>query len=370
MIGDGPFVGTLPLRFPQFDHLHLYEGLHGRTLNISFSNVKPFTLGEFRRALPRDLSLDWTDPDGSEELRRLIAKRHGVPADHVLVTVGATEANFLVNAALVGPGDRVVVDSPTYSPLRDCPRGFGATIVSVERGWRDGWPLDLDRLGRALRRRTRLLVLANLNNPTSAATPRDELREIADLSSERGTTVLVDETFREAAFEEAPPTAARLGAHMISISTVTKFYGLGALRVGWIVAEPELLRRLRGVKDYTTVGGSLLGQTLATWALRRHGFFARRARTILDRNREQAREALEGIPGLEGEVPSIGTVMFPRARVPVDKLSGLLLRRYGTVIAPGRFFGMKDHFRIGLGGDPADLGRGLKHLARAVSELT
>ncbi|HYY48367.1 MAG TPA: pyridoxal phosphate-dependent aminotransferase [Thermoplasmata archaeon] len=357
------------MAFPPFEHLRFYEGVHDVRLNISFSNIKAFTLGEFHRALPKDLDLNWTDERGSPELRGLIARRHGVGADHVLVTTGATEANFLVNAALVGRGDRVVVDSPIYSPLRDCALGFGGRVIPVPRDCRDGWTLDMDRLRKAAGRRAKLLVFANLNNPTSAPIGRSEIREFADIAEECDGYVLVDETFRELAFSQPPPSVAAFGSRMIAISTVTKVGGLGALRVGWIVASPRLLEEFKGVKDYTTICGSSVSEVLATWALKRWDFFRRRARTILDRNRRTVREALERMPALHGDVPTGGTVMFPHSDVPVSRLAKRLLAAYKTVIAEGRFFGLEDHFRIGLGGDTGELRRGLRSLGHALRDL-
>ncbi|MGQ0798121.1 MAG: pyridoxal phosphate-dependent aminotransferase [Methanobacteriota archaeon] len=356
------------MEFPPFEHLHLYEDLRGAFLNVSYSNVTPYTLREFRRTLPGDLGLDWTDPEGVPELRRTIARRHGVSEDRVLVTSGATEAYFLVNAALLRGGDRVVVDAPIYSPLRDSPRGFGAEVVCVPRDCRDGWTLEPDAWDDASRPRARAFVLANLNNPTSSVLERPELRELADLASERGAYVVVDETFREMA-RDPPPSVTTFGPHGIALSTVTKLYGLGALRVGWVVAHPDVLRRLRSIKDYTTVGGSSLAQILASWAIRRHGAFARRARGIVDRNRRLVAERLDRMPALHGEVPASGTVFFPHSDVPVERLATRLLRTYRTVIAPGRLFGTDDHFRIGLGGDTEELRRGLDNLRRALADL-
>jgi aspartate/methionine/tyrosine aminotransferase len=355
--------------FPPFEHLRFYEGVHDVRLNISYSNVKGFTLGEFHRSLPPGLDLNWTDERGSPELRKLIARQSRVGADRVLVTTGATEANFLANAALVRPRDRVVVDSPIYSPLRDCASGLGANVISVTRECGDGWSLDLDRFRKATGRRAKMLAFANLNNPTSAMVRRNELRELADLAEECDGYVLVDETFRELAFGQAPPSVTEFGPRMIALSTVTKVGGLGALRVGWIVADPGLLARFKEVKDYTTICGSSVSQVLAEWALQRWGFFRRRAKRILDRNRKIAKEKLAQMPSLSGEVPPFGTVMFPHSDVNVAKLSRRLLRKYKTVIAEGRFFGINDHFRLGLGGDPTELRRGLGNLRRALREL-
>src|SRR5256712_1190180 len=356
-----------PLRrmdFPPFEHLLYYEKVHVARLNISFSNIREFHLDGFRRKLPKDLDLNWPFRNGTPELRRLIANRHRTSPKRVLVTTGATEANFLVNASLVHPRERVLVDVPIYSPLRDVPRGVGAKVVEIPRNCEDGWRLDLDRWRKTAGRRASLLVFANLNNPTSPALPRSDLRELADIAEECDGRVLVDETFRELAFQDKPPSAAEFGPRMIALSTVTKVCGLGTLRVGWIVGAPDLLDRFAGTKDYTTGGGSVLSQTIATWALGRWDFFLRRAKRILDVNRKLAAEALRGMPALPGGVPSPGTALFPPSTVDVARLASRLLKRSGDVLAESRFFGVPDHFRLGLGGETQDLKRGLANLRR------
>ena len=357
------------MEFPPFEHLHYYERLRGRYTNISFSDMKAFPLREFRRAFPMDIDTVWVDLRGMPDLRALIAKRHGVSPDRVLVTNGATEANFLANGALVKPGDRVIVDAPMYSPLRNCPAGFGAKVVPVVRDCENGWTLDLERLRKAMRSRPTLLVFANLGNPTAMAISRRELAEVADFAAEHDAHVLVDETFRELGFSKSPPSVARLGPHMIAISTITKVCGLGALRVGWIAADLEFIEKAKAVKDYTTAATSVPSQVLATWALKRYDFFVRRAKKITDRNRAVVREAMEKMPALEGRVPDIGNLFFPHCAVNVTRLERRLLGRYRTVIAPGRFFGVADHFRIGLGWDSSALRRGLGNLRNALREL-
>ena len=362
------------MKFPPFDHLRFYDDLPpSRFLNISYSDMTPFTLKEFRGFVPADSQLKWWDAAGMPALRSKIARVHRVPRTNVMVTTGATEANFMVNAALVSPGDRVIADAPMYSPLRDCPRGFGADVVEIARDCRDGWALDIDRIRKAANRRTRLVVLCNLNNPTSARITKGELMELLDLAGEHDAHLLVDETFRDLAFTHPPPSVASLGPRGIAMSTVSKMYGLGLLKVGWIVAHPAVLDRVRGIRDYTTGNAPPLAQTFANWALARHDAFVGRAREIVGRNRAILREAIERTPALRGDVPDIGNVVFPHSAVNVTKLEGLLLRKYRTVIAHGRFFsahGFRDHFRLGLGGKTPEFRRGVANLRRAIAELT
>jgi aspartate/methionine/tyrosine aminotransferase len=362
------------VKFPPFEHLHFYDDLHGpRFLNISYSDITPFTIQEFGGYLPTKLDLTWGEVAGMPSLRRRVAALHGVPRENVLITTGATEANFVVNAALVGPGERVIADSPMYSPLRDCPRGFGANVIEVPRDCRDGWAFDVDRFRKAANRRTRLLVVCNLNNPTSARIGKGELRELLDLAGEIDAHLLVDETFRDLAFSDPPPSVASLGPRGIAMSTVSKMYGLGMLKVGWIVARPEVLRRVLRVRDYTTGNAPPLAQAFADWAVKRHDFFVRRARTIVERNRALLQETLDRTPAFHADLPEIGNVVFPHSDVNVTKLERLLIRKYRTVIAHGRYFaarGFRDHFRLGLGGRTPIFRRGLANVRRAVAELT
>jgi len=306
-------------------------------------------------------------------LRTNLAKLHGVPSERVLITSGATEANFLVNAALTKPRSRVVVDAPMYSPLRDCPRGFTSDVVEVSRDPRNGWAPDIDRIRKAANRNTNLIVLANLNNPTSSMVSKGELREILDVAAEHDAFVLADETFREMAFGRPPPSIATLSPRGIAVSTVSKLYGLGVLRVGWLVASPAVVARIAGVKDYTTASASALSQVFANWAIERHQFFVDRARTIVEANRKILREELRGMHAIDLSVPDIGNVVFPRSTVNVAKLEQHLIKKYRTIIAHGRFFsarGFRNHFRLGLGGKTSEFRQGLVNLRRALADLT
>jgi len=356
------------VRFPEFEHLHLYERTHGARYDISRSDVLAYRFSEFRHAFP-DIGLDWNDPLGSAELRKKIGRAQGVPADHVLVTSGATEGNYLVNAALVDSGDRVLVDSPMYSPLRDVPKGCTRDVREVPRSCAEGWALRLDDWRRAAGPEARMLVFANLNNPTSSMLDRHSLRELADLASEIGGYLLIDETFRELAGERPPPSAATLGDHCVALSTVTKVYGLGALRLGWIAAHPDLLARFKAVKDYTTVAASGISDVVGRWALSRRASFLHRARRLIAANRKRLLESVDRIEGISGPWPSMGTVCFPHSRIDVGTLADRLLTKYETVIAHGRYFGLVDHFRIGLGRDPAEFSAGLDNLEKALREL-
>ena len=359
---------SLDMQFPDFGLLHWFEDTAEGYLHISHSEMLGFRFSEFGKPFP-DLDLGEATPRGALRLRSLIGAHHRSWPDNVLVCNGASEGNFLVQAALLAPGDDVLAEVPLYPPLADLPTAFGATVTRVPRLPREQWRLDLDALEKAITAKTKLVVLTNLNNPTAAPLADGDLRRLADLAEAHRFHVHVDETFRELGFDAAPPSAAQFGNRFIVTSTVTKVYGLGGLRLGWVVASPDVLERIKGVKDYTTVCPGRVSEELAAWALERKDAFLARAAAILEPNRRVVRAWLDRNPDVECVLPRFGNVCFPKLPVNVDALADRLRDRYKVVIAPGRFFGMEEHFRLGLGGKTAELEKGLASLEAAMRAM-
>ena len=356
------------MQFPDFGLLHWFEETADGYVHLSHSEMSGFRFSEFGKPLP-DLDLGEATSRGSLRLRSLIGAHHRAWPDNVLVCNGASEANFLVHAALLGAGDHVLVEVPQYPPLAEIPIGLGANVTRVPRLAGENWRLDLDVLEGSITAKTKLVVLTNLNNPTAAALEERDLRRLADLAEAHRFHVHVDETFRELGFDRAPPSAAHFGERFVVTSTVTKVYGLGGLRLGWVVATPDVLARIKAVKDYTSVCPSSVSEELAAWALERREKFLARATSILEPNRRVVKAWLERNPDVECVLPPLGNLCFPKLPVDVDALSTRLRDRYKVVIAPGRFFGMPEHFRLGLGGRTADLEKGLASLDNAMKSL-
>ena len=356
------------MEFPPFQLLHWFEDTADGFLHISRSEMLGFRFSEFGREMP-DLDLGEAFPRGSARLRSLIGAQHGAWPDAVLVCNGASEANFLVQAALLRPGDEAIAELPLYPPLRDCAIGLGADVKRVPRLPEEAWRLDLDALSKAITEKTRLVILTNLNNPTSGLLTERELRHLADLAEAHDFHVHIDETFRELAFDRAPPSAASFGERFVVTSTVTKAFGLGGLRLGWVVSSPDVIERMKGVKDYTSICPGRISEELAAWALERKDGFLGRAKRILADNRQVVRAWLEGNPSVQCVLPECGNMCFPKMEVSVDALAQRLKEEFKVVIAPGRYFGINDHFRLGFGGRRDELEKGLDRVAMAARSL-
>lgn len=339
-------------------------------VNLANSGVGPVTRDE----LPIEPDeLDWNGPSyyGWPPLLEALAEHVGVPVSRLCHAEGTSMANHLVLAALLAPGDELLLEDPSYELLADTARYLRAEVRRFPRPRAMGFQPDLDALRPALTPRTRVIALTDLHNPTSARLTPGLVSRIADLAAEVGARVLVDEVYLDAVFDPKVRTAHRSDERIITTGSLTKVYGLNGLRCGWVVADPALIERLWRLTDLFGVIPAHPAERLSLAALRQLPALRERARRRLDENRQYWNAFLAGRPDLEGEPLSYGTVAFPRLRTgQVEALCKLLRTRFETTVAPGWFFGMPDAFRVGLGSTPEVFREGLRRLGEALDQLT
>ena len=264
--------------------------------NLSESGVRPLT--------PRELIADATGCDGlldqplvysqsngTIELRQAIAEMYpGAGVDHIEVTNGGSEANFITIFNLIEPGDEVVMLVPNYMQTWGLSRAFGGTI----REWRlaedraaGRWRADIHELERLVSPRTKMIVICNPNNPTGARLTPADLDAIARVADQHGAWILSDEVYRGAEIDGIE-TASMWGRSPKAIVTsgLSKAYGLPGLRIGWIVGQPSLIASLWSYHDYVTIAPGALSDRLARIALKpeRRAQLFERTRQILRGN--------------------------------------------------------------------------------------
>ena len=164
--------------------------------NLASSSVSPYKLSWLPITID-DLEINGPNDDGYPLLLEAIAQRYGVPPECVLTTQGASLANHLVCAALLQPGDEVIVEKPTYEALLDLPLLFRAKVKRLLRRFPEGYRVDGDDLRRLLTEKTKLIFLTNLHNPSGALLSSEELGEIGGLAEKVGAKVAVDEIYLE-----------------------------------------------------------------------------------------------------------------------------------------------------------------------------
>ena len=337
--------------------------------NLATSGLANLKLEELQVSLS-DLEITGEAGYGYQPLIQALADRYRVDADCVVTAAGTSFANHLAMAALINPGDEILLESPAYEPLLALARYLGAEVKRFQRRFDDGFGISPAEIERNLSSRTRLIVITNFHNPSGVLTGDDTLKEVGELASKRNVRVLVDEVYLQMLFAEPPRTAFHLGNQFIVTSSLTKAFGLSGLRCGWILAERELAQRMWLLNDLFAATPVHTGERLSMVALEQLANIARRAQTRLDRNREMLNQFLDSRNDLEAIRPPLGSIMFPRVKQgTAERLCDLLREKYETSVVPGRFFEMPGHFRVGLGGDSENLTQGLERLGKALDEV-
>lgn len=314
-----------------------------------------------------DLELSGTGAYGFEPLQHAMAGRYGVDAASCVAAMGASMAVHLAMAAVLRPGDEVLIEHPTYEPLAATARYLGAEVRHFARRPEAGFAVDPAEVERGLTARTRLVVLTNLHNPSSARVDDATLAEVGALARRVGARVLVDEVYLDALFEPRPRTAFTLGDEFIAASSLTKVYGLNGLRCGWVFAEPELAERMWRLTELFNNIGVHVAERLSLAALENLEPVAARSRALLRANAAVLNDFLGSRDDLQAPEHIAGTVSFPRVvRGDAERVCEVARVRFDTAVVPGAFFGAPEHIRIGLGIDTDSFRAGLERLGDAL----
>jgi aspartate/methionine/tyrosine aminotransferase len=336
--------------------------------DLSSSDAPHVRMDSLPLSLP-DLELDGASYPRYLPLREAIAERYAVSAEQVVTADGTSMANFLAMATLLSPGDEVLIEHPAYELLLNAASFLGAKIKRFERNPADAFRLDPAMVERAMSNRTRLIVITNLHNPSSALASKDELRSIGKLAASVGARVLVDEVYLDSA---VPPqsSAVHLGLEFVCTSSLTKVYGLSGLRCGWILAEPELAERMWRLNDLFGVNQAHQAERLACIAFDHIGEVIGDTPELLAQNRERWNAFVDSRDDLDCMPAEHGITAFPRwAGGDAERLDALLRDKYDTGVVPGCWFEMPDRFRVGFGLPAADFAEALTRLGAALDEL-
>jgi hypothetical protein len=327
---------------------------------------------------------------GYGPLLERIARHTGAPVECIVTAEGTSMANHLALATLLAPGDEVLLEQPTYGLLLDVVHYLGARVKRIARTFENNFDIAPAEMERAITPATRLVVLTNLQNPTGALIPLETLRAIGEMAARVGAHVLVDEVYLEMLFEPSTWTsgssslrrdmlphvqyggsAFSLGETFIVTNSLTKTYGLSGLRCGWMLAAPELARRMWLLNDLFAATAAHPAERMSVVAFDQLARFRARSRALLTSNRALLDSFLDSRADLECFRPPAGTVVFPRlARGNPEAFFKLLREKYETSVVPGKFFELPQHFRVGIGGDTVNLRAGLERVGAALDQFT
>jgi aspartate/methionine/tyrosine aminotransferase len=315
------------------------------------------------------------DAYGYPPLIRAISQRYGFPEMGIVPVPGASCGIFIGVAAVAQPGDTIMVEQPVYDPIERVCDLLHLRKVTIDRAPACGFEPDFDQVTGNLRAGAKALVLTNLHNPSAQGLSPDRMGKLADRCAEYGALLIVDEVYLDSAHINlgAPLwTAANLAPNVIAFNSLTKVYGLGGLRAGWMLLNDELADRARSIMDLLSVVNAAPSAAIATRAFAVIDRLETAFRETYEQCQPVFRRWLESEPTLTS-YPSHGAVFecvkLPRG-ISADRLCALLRDEYDTQLTPGTFFGLPDHVRISLTLGPDDLSEALARVSEALRMLS
>ena len=322
-----------------------------------------------------DLLLAYGSHAGHEGLRQLIVKDTPLKKDDVLLTIGAAGALFIIATVLLEKGDEVVVVRPNYATNLETPRAIGATLKYIDLRFEEGFALDLDQVERAITPVTKYISVTYPHNPTGLCLTDGELRQLIALAERKGIRLLVDETYRDMVFGKPLPLAVEYSPHVISVSSLSKTYGLPGIRVGWIICrDPQLMETFLAAKEQIHICGPVLDEEIAYRYLQQKDRYLPPIRADIRQKFDIVKSWIQQQENFEWVQPGGGAVCLTRMRYPervdIPKFYDILLKKYGTYIGPGHWFDMPRHYmRLGYGWPSrTSLEEGLQALTKSLIE--
>ena len=347
--------------------------------NLSESGVHPFTIQELlglagANTLPLlDVRLGYSQSNGTDLLRQRIAAMYpGASPEHVLVTSGSSEANYVACWRLLAPGDQVAVMLPNYMQTHGLAQNFGALVRPFHLHQERGWEPVPEEVRAAIAPGTKLVVVTNPHNPTGHVLSEGSRILILERAREVGAWLLADEVYTGAEMNGVTtPSFWGNYERLIVVNGLSKAYALPGLRIGWIVSTPEFAAEAWSRHDYTTIGPSGASDHLACVALEAgaRAKILARTRRILAANYPVLDTWLKGFGDtFTWQAPQAGAICFARYRQRVSALELVekLRAEHGVLLVPGEHFGMPQYLRFGFGGELAELQQALAETERGL----
>ncbi|WP_395397795.1 pyridoxal phosphate-dependent aminotransferase [Novosphingobium sp. BL-8A] len=350
---------------------------HGGKIVSLFDSSVPEPRALLRETMVRAIAPELGDKvvtafgGGNRFVLDALSAKYTVPREQVLCTSGATASLALIYHTFAAPGDHVLIERPGFDLFADLAVDLGIEWEGLERQAPD-FSIDVDAIEAMIRPNTRLIVLSNLHNPSGMAIEHEKLDRLAQIAHRRGVVLVVDEVYADYASEaQRPVPAFRLSPAVVSISSLTKIFGLGNLRCGWLIADRAIVDAVREVSMRIDFGVSSLSHAMAAYVFEEYDRYEEYSHAIVGEARPIFEEWFERLMDeglIEGHLPDAGCIAFPRipAIVDTEVFSRWLLERSGVLVAPGGHFGAPQNIRIGFAHKPGVLRQGLAALEEGI----
>lgn len=343
-------------------------------MDLSESGIRPVTLREMQQMgldmdAIMDMPLGYSQSNGTIPLRETLTQQYpGATPDHIEVTNGTSEANYILALTLIRDGDEIAFQVPNYMQYWGLPKSLGAKVNPFRLRIDRDWEIDWDEFDRAVNERTRLVYISNPNNPTGSILSEAAMRRIVERCEKTGAYLIADEVYLGAEIHcERTRSFWGMSDRVIVTSGLSKAYGIPGARIGWMVGPPQIIEDCWSQHDYITIGPNKISDAIARVAVQPHNrekLYAR-ARAILQENLPIVREWSESFGGfLTFREPKAGalTLMRYNADTPSCDIAERIRANQSVLIVPGLQLGVEGFLRIWIGGRPEFLREGLRRV--------
>jgi len=309
---------------------------------------------------------------GSPELKKILANMYSVKEENVFIGGSASDTNDLVFDTLIRKGDKVLVESPVYPPLLESPKRraslVGAEVVSFKRKAKDGFQIGLEEICKRIDKRTKLIVLTNLHNPSAVKVEEETIQELGRIAKKYGSLIMVDEVYRRycPGLKSAYPTAK----NALVTDSMNKYFGAASLKQGWVIADKGLVKALYAVQGYRSVTNAPFSEETTAALLPHKEIFDKRIKKHYDENFKVFEDWLKTRGDIELVKPDGKFCCFPKLTnvKNTSEFADHLYDRYGTLVVPGEFYGLAGHVRICFGISKEVLEKALANIGKALDD--
>lgn len=326
----------------------------------------------------------YTSNFGKPPLREEVAcylsekKKINVTAENILITVGLAEAIFDIFAALLNPGDEVLVPDPVWMNYINVPKLFGAVPVTYSLFESRGYQPDIRQIESVITDRTKAIVLVSPHNPTGSMPDKKVVEDIAAVAKKHDLIVISDEIYERLTYGDKEHVSIASFPDMenrtFTLNGFSKAYSMTGWRIGYVAAPPEWIRTLNLIHQVNTTSAASFVQTAAISALRDEGDEVEKMRGEYLKRRDFAVSRINGIKGLSCRTPEGAFYIFVNiSGLGIDcvEFADRLLEEFGVATVPGTVFGNNGngYIRLSFASSMEELQRGLDILEKAAYQL-
>ncbi|MFG3442534.1 pyridoxal phosphate-dependent aminotransferase [Nonomuraea sp. NPDC047897] len=333
----------------------------------------------------------YTPAGGLPELKEAIAAKtlrdsgYRVEPSRVLVTNGGKQAVYEAFAALLDPGDEVLVVAPYWTTYPEAVKLAGGVQVDVVTDETTGYLATVEQLEAARTERTKVLLFVSPSNPTGAVHTREQTVEIGRWAAEHGLWVVTDEIYEHlvyggAEFTSIATAVPELGDRVVVLNGVAKTYAMTGWRVGWLIGPADVVKAAANLQSHATSNVANVSQMAALAAVSGDLSAVAEMRAAFDRRRRTMVRTLNEIPGVLCPEPKGAFYAYPSVKALIGKelrgrrpassaeLAELILEEAEVAVVPGEAFGTPGYFRLSYALGDEDLAEGVSRMAKLLTE--